>query len=105
MKVKKGDTVLVLTGNDRGKRAEVVRVLPKENKVVVRGVNIARKHAKPRGGQNLRATQTGLIDVEMPIDASNVALVSPSGKPTRVNYVIEGGQKKRYSNKYDETLD
>jgi large subunit ribosomal protein L24 len=105
MKVKKGDTVLVLTGNDRGKRSEVIRVLRKENKVVVRGVNIAKKHAKANRSQNLRATQTGLIDVEMPIDASNVAVVSPSGKPTRVSYIIEGGRKKRYSNKYDEALD
>ena len=105
MKVKKGDTVLVLAGNDRGKRAEVIRVLSKENKVVVRGVNTAKKHAKANRSQNLRTTQTGLIDVDMPIDASNVAVISPSGKPTRVNYLVEGGQKKRYSNKFDETLD
>lgn len=105
MKIKKGDTVLILAGNDRGKRGEVVRVLARQNKVVVRGVNIAKKHAKPNRGQNLRATQTGLVDVEMPLDASNVAVVSPSGKPTRVNYLNEGGQLKRYSNKYDEALD
>ena len=105
MKVKKGDTVQVLTGNERGKRGEVTRVLPKQNKIVVRGVNIAKKHAKSRGGQNLRATQTGLVDIEMPIDASNVALVGPSGKATRVSYRDEGGVMKRYSNKYDEVLD
>ena len=105
MKIKKGDTVQILAGNDRGKRGEVVRVMPKSNKVIVRGVNIAKKHAKPNQGQNLRATQTGLVDVEMPIDVSNVALVGPAGKPTRVNYLEEGGQLKRYSNKYDEVLD
>jgi large subunit ribosomal protein L24 len=105
MKVKKGDTVQVLTGNDRGKRGEVVRVLPKTNKAIVRGVNISRKHAKPNRGQNLRATQTGLVDVEMPVDVSNLAVVSPSGKATRVSYLEENGQRKRYSNKYDEVLD
>jgi large subunit ribosomal protein L24 len=105
MKVKKGDTVQIMTGNDRGKRGEVMRVLTKENKVIVRGMNIAKKHAKANRGQNLRATQTGLVDVEMPIDVSNVAVVGPSGKPTRVNYRDEGGQLKRYSNKFDEVLD
>jgi large subunit ribosomal protein L24 len=105
MKIKKGDTVQVLTGNERGKRGEVVRVLSKQNKIVVHGVNVAKKHAKPRGGQNLGATQTGLVDVEMPIDASNVKVVGPSGKPTRVNYRDENGVLKRYSRKYDEVLD
>ena len=105
MKVKKGDTVQVLTGNDRGKRAEVLKVLPRVNKVIVRGVNVVKKHAKSNRGQNLRATQTGLVDVEMPLDASNVALVTSAGKVTRVSYRIEGGQTKRYSKKYDEVLD
>lgn len=104
MKIKKGDTVEVVNGNDRGKRGEVVRALPKTGKIVIRGVNIAKKHAKSRR-QNLRATQTGLVDVEMPIDASNVKLVAPSGKTTRVNYRIDAGSKKRYSNKHDEALD
>jgi large subunit ribosomal protein L24 len=105
MKVKKGDTVQVLTGNERGKRGEVVRVLPKQNKIVVHGVNVAKKHAKPRGGEGLRATQTGLVDIEMPIDASNVAVVGPSGKPARVSYRDDNGVMKRYSKKNDEVLD
>ena len=105
MRIKKGDTVQILTGNDRGKRGEVVKVMPRANKVIVRGMNIAKKHSKARQGQNLQATQTGLIDVEMPIDASNVALVTPSGKPTRISMIDEGGTRKRYSNKYDEVLD
>jgi large subunit ribosomal protein L24 len=104
MKIKKGDTVEVITGNDVGRRAEVVRALPKQGKIVVRGINVAKKHAKPRR-QNLRATQTGLVDVEMPIDVSNVKLVTPSGKAARVNYRLEGGAKKRFSNKHDEVLD
>lgn len=103
MKIKKGDTVLVISGENRGKRGEVVRVLPKENKVVVKGVNVAKKHAKPRrAGRSV--AQTGIIDIDMPIDASNVKLVAPSGKPTRVNYRVENGEKKRFSNKLDEGL-
>ncbi|MBX7214406.1 MAG: 50S ribosomal protein L24 [Thermoflexales bacterium] len=103
MKIKKGDTVLVVTGNDRGKRGEVVRTLPTKNKIVVRGVNEVEKHQKQRN-QQLRASQTGLVKVEMPIDVSNVKLITPSGKATRVNYLIEGGTKKRFSNKHDEVI-
>lgn len=104
MKIKKGDTVLVITGDSKGKRGEVVRTLPKENKIVVKGVNIVKKHAKPRRAGR-RVVQAGIIDVEMPIDVSNVKLIAPSGKPTRVNYRIVDGEKKRYSNKLDEVLD
>lgn len=104
MKIKKGDMVMVITGEYKGKRGEVVRAIPKENKVVVKGVNIAKKHAKPRRAGR-RVVQTGIIDVEMPIDVSNVKLIAPSGKPTRVNYRIEDGVKKRYSNQLDEVLD
>ena len=103
MKIKKGDTVIVLNGNDRGKRGEVVRTIPAKNKIVVRGVNEVEKHQRQRSA-NLRATQTGLVKVEMPIDVSNVKLITPSGKATRVNYLIENGEKKRFSNKHDEVI-
>lgn len=103
MKIKKGDTVLVISGEGKGRRGEVTRVLSKQNKLVVKGINIAKKHAKPRrAGRSV--AQTGIIDVEMPIDASNVKLISPSGKPTRVSYRVENGEKKRYSNKLNEGL-
>jgi large subunit ribosomal protein L24 len=104
MKIKKGDTVLVITGDSRGKRAEVVKVLAKENKVIVKGVNIAKKHAKPRrAGRSV--AQTGIIDVEMPIDVSNVKLIAPSGKPARVGYKVkEDGSKVRFSAKLNEEL-
>jgi large subunit ribosomal protein L24 len=103
MKIKKGDTVEVITGESSGKRGEVVRTIPKANKLVVKGVNVAKKHQKPRrAGRGM--AQTGIIKIEMPIDASNVKLVSPSGKATRVNYRVEGGDKKRYSNKLEEVL-
>ena len=103
MKIKKGDTVEVVTGDSKGKRGEVVRTMPKAGKLVVKGVNVARKHQKPRRAGRGTA-QTGIIELEMPIDASNVKLVGPGGKATRVNYKIEGGEKKRFSNKLNEEL-
>jgi large subunit ribosomal protein L24 len=83
LRIKKGDRVVVLTGKDRGKKGDVLRVLPKEGKVVVEGVNIARRHT--------RATRTnqqaGIIDKVMPLPVANVAVISPGdGKATRVGY-------------------
>jgi large subunit ribosomal protein L24 len=83
MKIKKGDQVQVITGNDKGKRGEVTRVMPDKNKLVVRGVNLVKKHQK-KLNRNLRSQQTGLVEVEMPINASNVQLVGPDGKVMRV---------------------
>jgi large subunit ribosomal protein L24 len=89
MKLKKGDHVVVLKGKDRGKDGIIMRVLPKENKVIVEGVNVVRKHQKAT-----RATmQAGIIDKDMPIDASNVAIVS-HGKPSRIGYRFEADGKK-----------
>ena len=93
LKIRKGDRVRVLTGKDRGKEGEVMRAIPAAGKVIVEGVNIARKHQRPT-----RATQQGgIIDRDMPLPVSNVALVCPScGKPTRVGYKIDrSGQKVR----------
>ena len=86
MKIKKGDRVRVLTGKDRGKESVVVTALPQVNKVVVEGVNTARKHQK-----RTRATMdAGLLDIDMPIPVANVAIISPKdGKPTRVGYKIK----------------
>ena len=83
MKIRKGDRVRVLAGKDRGKEGEVIRAIPDKGKVIVTGVNTAKKHQKPT-----RATQQGgIIDKDMPVDVSNVAVVSPGdGKPTRVGY-------------------
>ena len=83
MKIKKGDRVRVLTGKDRGKEGVVLTALPAVGKVIVEGVNTARKHQK-----RTRATmQAGIIDKDMPIPVANVAIISPSdGKPTRVSY-------------------
>jgi large subunit ribosomal protein L24 len=86
MKIKKGDRVVILKGKDRGKEGTVMRALPGEGKVIVEGVNIARKHQKAT-----RATmQAGIIDKDMPVDVSNVAIVSPAdGKATRIGYRFE----------------
>ena len=91
MKIKKGDTVVVLTGKDRGKQGEVMFALPEQGKVIVDGVNVVKKHQK-----STRATmQGGIIDKDMPVDVSNVAVVSPSdGKATRVGYRFSPDGKK-----------
>jgi large subunit ribosomal protein L24 len=97
LKIRKGDRVRVLSGKDRGKEGEVMRSLPREGKVIVDGVNVARKSQRPT-----RTTQQGgIIDKDMPIHVSNVALVCPScGKPTRVGFTIDkSGQKARVCKK------
>ena len=102
MKVKKNDTVLVITGKDAGKTAKVLAALPKANKVVVDGVNVQKKHQKARSAQEVSAinSQPG------PIDASNVMVVCPvCNKATRVAYAIEGDKKARICKKCGATLD
>ncbi len=90
MKLRKGDRVRVLTGKDRGEEGEVMRVFPKENRVIVDGVNVAKKHQRA-----LRATmQAGIIDKDMPIPASNVAIVCPTDGPTRIGYRFDDQGKK-----------
>jgi len=100
MKIKKGDTVVVLTGKDKGREGEVMTVLPKADKVIVSGVNTAAKHSKPR-----RANEPGgIIDRDMPIHASNVAVVH-KGKPTRVGYrVNDDGTKSRIAKSTGDVL-
>lgn len=100
MKLKKGDTVVVIAGKDKGTEGEVVRVLPADNKVIVNGVNRAKKHTKPNRVQQ----QGGIIDRDMPIDASNVMLVH-KGKPTRVGYKIQDdGTKVRIAKRNGEVI-
>jgi large subunit ribosomal protein L24 len=90
MKLKKGDRVRVLTGKDRGDEGEIMRVLPKQGKVIVEGVNVAKKHQRA-----LRATmQAGIIDKDMPMPASNVAIICPTDGPTRIGYRFDDQGKK-----------
>ncbi|MBA2438382.1 MAG: 50S ribosomal protein L24 [Acidimicrobiia bacterium] len=93
MKIKKGDRVVVLSGKDRGKEGVVMRAIPKDDKVIVEGVNVAKKHQRP----TRMTMQGGIIDKDMPLHVSNVAIISPGdGKPTRVAYRFDDdGQKIR----------
>ncbi len=92
MKIRKGDRVKVLSGKDRDAEGVVTAAFPATGKVIVEGVNTASRHTKPRSAED----PGGIIDKDMPIDVSNVAVISPSdGKPTRVGYKIEGDTKVR----------
>ena len=96
MSIKKGDKVEVLSGKDRGKQGVVLRALPSEGKVIVEGVAVAKKAVKPNGA----GQQGGIVDKEMPIDASNVQLVCPKcGQATRVGHKKDGKNKLRVCKK------
>ena len=95
MKLRKGDRVVVLTGKDRGKEGDIMRVLPDKHKVIVEGVNISKRHERQR-----RATmQAGIIDKDMPLPVSAVALVCKACGRTRVGYKFEAGKKVRICKK------
>jgi len=92
VKIRKGDRVVVLQGKDKGKEGVVMRAMPKEGKVIVEGVNVAKKHQKARTA----TMQGGIIDKDMPIPVSNVAMVGTDGRPTRVGYKMNpDGSKTR----------
>ena len=96
MRIKKGDTVQVLAGNDKGKTGEVLEVIPKDSKVVVKGVNVRKKHIKPRK----QGDEGGILSIECAIDSSKVNVVCPKcGKATRVEYKIENDKKVRVCKK------
>ncbi|WP_084783987.1 50S ribosomal protein L24 [Paenibacillus sp. FJAT-26967] len=101
--VKKDDTVFVISGKDKGKKGRVIAAYPRENRVLVEGINMIKKHAKPSQAN----PQGGIINQEASIHASNVMLVDPkSGKPTRVGYkVLENGKKVRIAKKSGEAID
>jgi len=91
MKLRKGDTVMVISGKDKGRQARVAVVMPRTKKVIVEGVATARRHTKPRG----RTMQGGIVDKDMPIDASNVMIVCPSCGPTRIAAAFDADGHKR----------
>jgi large subunit ribosomal protein L24 len=99
LKLRKGDRVRVLTGKDVGKEGAITRVLADSNRVIVDGVNVAKKHQR----QTKATMQAGIIDKDMPIDASNVAILS-RGKPSRIGFRIEDGKKVRVAVKTGEVL-
>ena len=101
MRINKDDTVVVITGKDKGKTGKVLKAMPKENKVVVQGVNMQTKHAKatPKAGAEIK-------HMEGPIDASNVMLYDSKTKQgTRVGYKVENGKKVRVSKKTGAVID
>lgn len=107
MRIKEGDQVEVIAGNDKGQRGTVTRVLPKERRVVVQGVNMVKKHQRPRPTGGRTQAQGGIIEFEAPIDISNVMLVCPhTGQPTRVGLRRdENGRRVRYSKRSGKDID
>ncbi|MBV9827023.1 MAG: 50S ribosomal protein L24 [Alphaproteobacteria bacterium] len=102
MKIKKGDQVIVITGRDKGRTGEVLRVDPTENRVIVQGVHMAKRHTKQSFGN-----PGGIVDKELTIHVSNVAHVDPkSRKATRIGYkTLEGGRKVRVARASGEVID
>jgi large subunit ribosomal protein L24 len=102
LKIKKGDKVVVITGRDKGKTGEVKQVLPAENRVVVDGVNMVKRHTAPSTGN-----AGGIVEKEASIHVSNIAYVDPkTDKPTRVGYkTLEDGRKVRYAKRSGEIID
>lgn len=100
--IRRGDVVVVISGKDKGKRGEIQKVIRKDNRVVIRGVNIRTRHARPT-----QQNQEGLYTFEAPIHVSNVMLVDPdSGEPTRVGYrFTDSGKKIRVSKKSGRDID
>ncbi|WP_285769162.1 50S ribosomal protein L24 [Peribacillus sp. SI8-4] len=102
MHVKKGDKVVVISGKDKGKQGTILAAYPKQNRVLVEGINIVKKHSKP----SQINPQGGIISKEAAIHVSNVMPLDPkSGKPTRVGYKIENGKKVRVAKISGESLD
>lgn len=103
MNIRKGDTVTVITGKDSGKKGKVLRVLPADNRVVVEGINKAKKHQRP----SRSLPQGGILQIETPLDASNVMLLcNKCNKPTRgAKKMLDNGQKARVCKKCGEVLE
>lgn len=103
MRIKKGDTVVVVAGKDKGKKGKVIQAMPTESRVIVENVNMVTKHKKP----NQRVQQGGIVHQEAPINVSNVMILDPKDKvATRIGYkVLENGKKVRIAKKSGEVLD
>ncbi len=102
LKIKKGDHVVVLTGKDKGKKGEVLKVMPSENRAIVKGVSMVRRHQRQSASQ-----EGGIINKEAPVEISNIAIEDPKdGKPTRVGYkFLKDGRKVRFARRSGEVID
>lgn len=99
-KIKKGDRVVVLAGKDKGRTGNVLRVMPKEQRVVVEGLNIVQRHTRP----SQTDPQGGIKNKEAPIHVSNVAIADSNGKATRVGFRVEGDKKVRFAKTTGEVI-
>lgn len=101
-RMRKGDQVAVLAGRDKGKRGEILRVIPKEDRVIVQGVNMVKRHRKPS-----QMSPGGIDEFEAPIHVSNVAHIDPdSDKPTRIGFkTLEDGRKVRFAKRSGDSID
>ena len=101
LKIRKGDHVIVVAGRDKGKHGEVIEMMPKENRALVRGVNVVRRHQKQTASQ-----EGGIVSKEAPIHLSNLALEDPKdGKPTRIGFkFLEDGKKLRFAKRSGEVI-
>jgi len=100
-KIRKGDKVVVLTGKDKGRTGEVIRMMPKDDKAVVRGINMVRRHQRQSQSQ-----EGGIISKEAPIHVSNIAVADPKdGKATRVSFEVKDGKKVRVAKRSGATID
>ena len=100
LKIKTGDIVKVIAGNQKGTQGKVLRVFANKNRAIVEGVNVVKKHNKP----NANNPKGGIIEKELSIHISNISLITSDGQPTRVGFKIENDKKVRYSKKSDEVL-
>ena len=91
MDLRAGDQVIVISGKDKGRESRIAQTFPRKNKIIVEGVATARRHTKPRG----QTMQGGIVDKDMPIDASNVMILCPSCGPTRIGHRLDGDGHKR----------
>ena len=99
-KIRKGDRVMVLTGKDKGRQGSVLKVFPKDERVLVEGLNIVHRHTRPSQGD----PQGGIKNKEAPLHVSNVALVDSKGKPTRVGFRMDGDKKVRFAKTTGEVV-
>lgn len=99
-KIKKGDSVVVLTGKDKGKTGKVLQVIPDETRALVQGINLVRRHTKQTASQD-----AGIYTKEAPIHLSNIAVADKDGKPTRVGFQIKDGAKKRIAKSTGDVID